>query len=128
MQTMTMTEDRLDAAFAALADPTRRAIVSRLARGDATVGELAAPFDISLPGVSKHLKVLERSGLISRRRDAQFRPCHLEVEVLDGALDWIGTNRRLWDERFDKLDALLAGLRRSPTSTGPSEGEEQAHG
>ena len=87
---MTMTEERLDAAFAALADPTRRAIVSRLARGDATVSELAAPFDMSLPGISKHLKVLERSGLISRRRDAQFRPCHLEVEALDGALDWIG--------------------------------------
>ncbi len=82
---MTMTEDRLDAAFAALADPTRRAIVSRLAEGDATVSELAAPFPMSLPGVSKHLKVLERSGLISRRRDAQFRPCHLEVDALDGA-------------------------------------------
>ena len=90
----TMTEDRLDAAFAALADPTRRAIVSRLARGDATVSELAAPFAMSLPGISKHLKVLERSGLISRRRDAQFRPCHLEVEALDGALDWIAAHRR----------------------------------
>ena len=86
-----MTAERLDAAFAALADPTRRAIVSRLARGDATVGELAAPFDMSLPGISKHLKVLERSGLISRRRDAQFRPCHLEVEALNGAL---GLDRR----------------------------------
>ena len=74
------------AAFAALADPTRRAIVSRLARGDATVTELAAPFAMSLPGISKHLKVLERSGLISRGRDAQFRPCHLEGTALDGAL------------------------------------------
>ena len=82
--------------------------------GDATVGELAAPFDMSLPGISKHLKVLERSGLISRGRAAQFRPCHLEVEALDGALDWIGTNRRLWHERFDKLDTLLADLQRAP--------------
>src|SRR5271165_801531 len=100
-----MTEERLDASFAALADPTRRAIVSRLARGDATVGELAAPFDMSLPGISKHLKVLERSGLISRGRDAQFRPCHLEGAALDGALDWVSAHRRLWGERFDKLDA-----------------------
>src|SRR5271169_2354697 len=114
---MTMTDDRLDAAFAALSDPTRRAIVSRLARGDATVGELAAPFAMSLPGISKHLKVLERSGLISRGRDAQFRPCHLEVEALDRALDWIGVHRRLWDERFDKLDALLADMKRAPTAT-----------
>jgi DNA-binding transcriptional ArsR family regulator len=104
---MPMTEERLDAAFTALSDPTRRAIVSRLARGDATVSELAAPFDMSLPGVSKHLKVLERSGLISRRRDAQFRPCHLEADTLDGALDWIETHRRLWEERFDKLDTHL---------------------
>ncbi len=116
---MTMTEDRLDAAFAALADPTRRAIVSRLAQGDATVGELAAPFDMSLPGVSKHHKVLERSGLISRRRDAQFRPCHLEVEVLDGALNWIGTNRRLWDERFEKLDAPGISGAGQPGATRP---------
>jgi DNA-binding transcriptional ArsR family regulator len=113
----TATIDRLDAAFAALADPTRRAIVARLARGDATVSELAAPFAMSLPAVSKHLKVLERSGLISRRRDAQFRPCHLEAAALDGALDWITTNRRIWNERFDKLDALLADLQ--PTGTRP---------
>ena len=103
--------ERLDAAFAALADPTRRAIVSRLARGDATVTELAAPFDMSLPAVSKHLKVLERSGLISRGRDAQFRPCHLEGDALDGALDWIEEHRRIWGERFDKLDALLDDLK-----------------
>jgi DNA-binding transcriptional ArsR family regulator len=117
---MTITEERLDAAFAALADPTRRAIVSRLARGDATVGELAAPFTMSLPAVSKHLKVLERSGLISRGRDAQFRPCHLEVEALDQTLDWITVHRRVWDERFDKLDAHLRDLRagqRHPRST-----------
>ncbi len=94
------------------ADPTRRAIVSRLAKGDATVNDLAAPFPMSLPGVSKHLKVLERSGLISRRRDAQFRPCHLEVEVLDGAFAWIAEHRRIWDERFDKLDAHLRDIQR----------------
>ncbi len=105
-----MTEQRLNAAFAALADPTRRAIVSSLSHGDATVNKLAEPFDMSLPGVSKHLKVLERSGLISRRRHAQFRPCHLEVEVLDAALDWINIQRRMWDERFDKLDAHLREL------------------
>jgi DNA-binding transcriptional ArsR family regulator len=125
---MTLTVERLDAAFAALADPARRANVSRLAHGDATVGELAAPFDMSLPGISKHLKVLERSGLISRRRDAQFRPCHLEVESLDGALDWIGAHRRLWDERFDKLDALLADLQRAPAPTAPRKGTGRTDG
>ena len=109
-----LADERLDAAFAALADPTRRAIVSRLAQGDATVSELAAPFAMSLPGISKHLKVLERSGLISRRRDAQFRPCHLEVGALDQTLDWITTHRRIWDERFDKLDAHLRDLRSGP--------------
>jgi DNA-binding transcriptional ArsR family regulator len=106
-----LTEERLDAAFAALADPTRRAIVSSLSHGDSTVNELAEPFDMSLPGVSKHLKVLERSGLISRRRRAQFRPCHLEVEVLDAALEWIDAQRRMWDERFDKLDSHLRDLK-----------------
>src|ERR1700722_9630486 len=106
----TLADDTLSAAFAALADPTRRAIVSRLARGDATVSELAAPFAMSLPGISKHLKVLERGGLISRRRDAQFRPCHLEVEALDQTLDWITVHRRIWDERFDKLDAHLSAV------------------
>ena len=118
--------DTLDAAFAALADPTRRAIVSRLAHGDATVTELADPFSISLPAISKHLKVLERSGLVSRRRDAQFRPCHLEAGALDGALDWITTNRRIWDQRFEKLDGLLAELQASdstaPKRSGRSRG------
>ena len=118
----TQSSDTLDAAFAALADPTRRAIVSRLARGDATVTELAAPFAMSLPGISKHLKVLERSGLISRRRDAQFRPCHLEAGGLDGALDWITTNRQLWDERFDKLDTLLGDLQTGALRTGGTHG------
>jgi DNA-binding transcriptional ArsR family regulator len=103
-------EERLDATFAALADPTRRAIVARLAAGDATVNELAEPFELSLPGISKHLKVLEHSGLITRRRQAQFRPCHLERRALDAAVDWIEANRRLWSERFDKLDDHLRTL------------------
>src|ERR1700710_1114898 len=101
---------RLDATFAALADPTRRAMVARLAVGDATVNELAEPFALSLPGISKHLKVLERSGLITRRRQAQFRPCHLETQALDAAVDWIEANRRLWSARFDKLDDHLRTL------------------
>src|SRR5579864_7925380 len=109
--TVQVSDERLDAAFAALADPTRRAILSRLARGDATVSELAAPFAMSLPGISKHLKVLERGGLISRGREAQFRPCHLEVDVLDQTLDWITIHRQVWNERFDKLDVHLRELR-----------------
>ena len=104
------TEQRLDATFAALADPTRRAIVARLAAGDATVNELAQPFHLSLPGISKHLKVLERSGLITRSRQAQFRPCHLERDALDTAIDWIEASRRTWSERFDKLDDHLRKL------------------
>src|SRR4051812_44092015 len=111
---------RLDATFAALADPTRRAIVARLATGDATVNELAAPFDLSLPGISKHLKVLERSGLISRGRRAQFRPCHLERHALDAAVDWIETNRRLWSERFDQLDEHLRTLQ-TPSNGDPHD-------
>jgi DNA-binding transcriptional ArsR family regulator len=112
--TRAVAAERLDATFAALSDPTRRAILARLAGGDATVNELAAPFDLSLPGISKHLKVLERSGLISRRRRAQFRPCHLERQALDDAADWIETHRRLWSERFDKLDDHLRTLQTPP--------------
>ena len=107
---MQLTAERLDSTFTALADPTRRAIVARLASGDATVNELAAPFDMSLPAVSKHLKVLERCGLISRTRVAQFRPCHLEPEALDAAVGWIETNRRSWMERFDNLAAHLSDV------------------
>src|ERR1700691_624882 len=99
-----LTDERLDATFTALADPTRRAIVARLTRGDATVSELAAPFDMTLPGISKHLKVLGRCGLISRSRSAQFRPCHLERAALDTAVEWIEEARRVRTERFDKLD------------------------
>jgi DNA-binding transcriptional ArsR family regulator len=112
---MTVAEDRLDDTFTALADPTRRAIVARLARGDATVNELAAPFRMTLPGISKHLKVLERGGLISRSRQAQFRPCHLEGAALDTAMSWIEENRRVWQERLDKLDQHLRDLQRAPS-------------
>ena len=114
---MTVVEDRLDATFTALADPTRRAIVARLATGDATVNDLAEPFDITLPGISKHLKVLERCGLITRSRRAQFRPCHLEREALDAAVDWIEESRRIWTERFDKLDAHLRDIQRRPQTS-----------
>jgi DNA-binding transcriptional ArsR family regulator len=112
---------RLDDTFIALADPTRRAIVARLARGDATVNELAAPFEMTLPGISKHLKVLERCGLISRTRSAQFRPCHLEREALDAVADWIGENQRTWSERFDKLGEHLRSLQEAPARTETSK-------
>lgn len=102
---------RLDATFAALADPTRRAILARLASGEASVMELAAPFDMSQPAISKHLKVLERAGLISRGRDAQRRPCRLEARALKDATEWLDAYRRFWEERFDKLDTLLEELK-----------------
>ena len=123
---MTMAHDRLDATFAALADPTRRAIVARLARGDATVNELAEPFAMTLPGISKHLKVLERCGLISRTRQAQFRPCHLEGAALDSAVSWIEENRRTWTERFDKLDEHLRDIQSKAAKRGESQHEGRA--
>ncbi len=104
--------DPLSAAFSALADPTRRAILARLADGEATVNELAEPFEISLPAVSRHLKVLETAGLISRGRDAQWRPCKLEPQALKGIDDWLEFYRRFWDERFDKMDAYIARLQK----------------
>jgi DNA-binding transcriptional ArsR family regulator len=122
---MAVAQDQLDATFMALADPTRRAIVARLARGDATVTEIAAPFDLTLPGISKHLKVLERCGLISRTRRAQFRPCHLEAGMLDSAVSWIEDNRRIWAERFDKLDAHLRDLQSAPDRTRPAPPNER---
>jgi DNA-binding transcriptional ArsR family regulator len=103
---MTATE-LLDLTFAALADPTRRAILARLADGEATVTELAAPFAMSQPAVSKHLKVLERAGLISRGRDAQRRPCRLEAQRLKAAVDWLEDYREYWEESYGRLDALL---------------------
>jgi DNA-binding transcriptional ArsR family regulator len=113
-----MDDGELDATFAALADSTRRAILARLAHGEATVNELAEPFAMSLPAVSKHLKVLERAGLISRGRDGQFRPCRLEAERLDLATDWIEENRRVWSDRFDKLAAHLRDLQSPPPIEG----------
>ncbi len=110
MGATTLAPEPLDAVFAALADPTRRAIVSRLAAGDATVTELAEPFDVTQPAISKHLKVLEHSGLITRSRRAQFRPCHLEVATLDSTVGWIAAQRRIWEDRLDQLDAHLASL------------------
>ena len=100
----------LDATFSALADPTRRAILSRLARGETTVQELAEPFAMSLPAVSRHLKVLERAGLIARSREAQWRPCRIEPQALKDVDDWLGDYRRFFDESFDRLDAYLKTL------------------
>src|SRR6185503_18962443 len=102
---------RLDLAFAALADPTRRAIVARLAKGEATVMELARPFDMSQPAVSMHLKVLERAGLISRRREAQTRPCKLESEGLKAIADWVFRYREFWEESYERLDELLVEMK-----------------
>lgn len=107
------TEDELSVTFAALADPTRRAILAHLAKGEATVNELAAPFNLSLPGVSKHLKVLQHAGLISQGRRAQWRPCRLEPARLKEAADWIGAYRHIWEERFDRLDAYLKELQQT---------------
>lgn len=102
--------DQLSLTFAALADPTRRAILARLAQGDATVTELAEPFAMTMPAVSKHLKVLERAGLISRGREAQWRPCRIEPMALEGVDDWLADYRQLWTERFDRLDDYLREL------------------
>jgi DNA-binding transcriptional ArsR family regulator len=105
-----METDSLSITFAALADPTRRAILARLATGEATVNELAEPFEITLQAVSKHLKVLERAGLISRGRDAQYRPCRFEGAQLDSAIGWIEQHRQVWTERFDRLEEHLRNI------------------
>jgi DNA-binding transcriptional ArsR family regulator len=110
--------DRLSATFAALADPTRRAILAHLAAGEASVTELAKPFDISLPAVSKHLKVLERAGLVARGREAQWRPCRLEAAPLREAAHWVARYRRFWEYRLVRLDDDLHGL----------QGKEKGHG
>jgi DNA-binding transcriptional ArsR family regulator len=107
-----MTSDALDATFAALADPTRRAILARLASGEATVMELAEPFEMSLPAISKHLKVLERAGLIARGREAQWRPCRLQPAPLKEVARWIEHYRRFWEQSFDRLDAFLRELQK----------------
>lgn len=107
------TADRLNSTFQALADPTRRAILARLAQGDASVNELAEPFDMSQPAISKHLKMLERAGLVSRGRDAQRRPCRLEPKPLAAAYLWIERYRALWEMNFERLDTLLEELQTS---------------
>lgn len=115
-----MPTDSLNLTFSALSDPTRRAILARLARGEASVGEIAAPFDISLPAITKHLDVLERGGLIERRRDSRFRRCRLKPAPLQEAAAWIERYRRTWEESLDKLEAYLADLQATkPTSRKP---------
>jgi DNA-binding transcriptional ArsR family regulator len=111
--------DRLSATLAALADPTRRAILARLASGEISVTKLAEPFDMSLPAVSKHLKVLERAGLIARGREAQWRPCRLKAAPLKDVSEWVERYRRFWEESFDRLDAYLHKLQTKEKKHGP---------
>lgn len=113
--------DKLSVTFGALADPTRRAILARLATGEASVTELAKPFELSLPGVSKHLKVLQRAGLITQGRNAQWRPCRLETARLKEVADWVGEYRRFWDESFERLDEYLEQLKKEKKSDGSEE-------
>ena len=113
-----MSLDRLSTTFATLADPTRRAILARLALGEASVGELAKPFAMSPPAISKHLKVLERAGLIARRREAQWRPCRLEAGPLKDAADWLEAYRRFWEQSFERLDDYLRELQRKEKTHG----------
>ena len=112
-----MSSDCLSTTFAALADPTRRAILARLARGQTSVTEIARPFKISLPAITKHLKVLERSGLIARSREAQWRPCRLKAEPMKEAVSWLEDYRRHWEESFDRLDDYLRELQREKNGT-----------
>jgi DNA-binding transcriptional ArsR family regulator len=114
----TLSSDRLDATFAALADPTRRAILSRLARGEASVNDLASPFKMSLPAVSKHLKVLQRAGLIARIRKAQWRPCRLRAEPLREAAEWVGDYRKFWEQSLDRLEQYLYDLQKKEKPRG----------
>jgi DNA-binding transcriptional ArsR family regulator len=121
----------LDATFAALADPTRRAILARLARGETTVQDLAEPFAMSLPAISKHLKVLEHAGLISRSREAQWRPCRIEPRALKDVDDWLDHYRRFYDESFDRLDSYLKTLqtkRSSKATRAKGSKRESKHG
>lgn len=123
-----MATKQLDRTFSALADPTRRAILERLARGEATVGELAEPFDISLPAISRHLKVLERAGLISRGREAQWRPCRLEPGPLEDVAYWIDEHRRFREESFDRLDDLLHELQQKGMDDDVTEMKSRSDG
>ena len=120
---MVSVADRLDRTFGALADPTRRAILARLAKGEASVTELAKPFEMSLPAVSKHLKVLERAGLVSRGRERQWRPARLRVTPLKEVAEWTDRYRRFWDERYDRLDEYLDELQGRGSSKRKEEGD-----
>jgi DNA-binding transcriptional ArsR family regulator len=120
------TTDTLDRTFAALADPTRRAILARLASGQASVTELAAPFAMSLPAVSKHLKVLERAGLVARGRRAQWRPAQLQAEPLHEVADWLADYRRFWEERLDRFDEYLRSIQGAEPEKGTAKGEGEA--
>jgi len=119
----TMSADPLSATFAALADPTRRAILARLTSGVASVTELAEPFDISMPAVSKHLKVLEHAGLIARSRDAQWRPCRLDAGPLKEVADWVERYRRFWEQSFERLDDYLRELKMKEKKHGRKQGK-----
>lgn len=116
----TLDDDRLSTTFAALANGTRRAILARLAEGEANVNDLAAPFDLSLPAISKHLKVLERAGLVSRGQRAQYRPCRLDAAPLEAVSTWTEQYRPVWEARFDRLDAYLDTIRSHPAE-GPDD-------
>ncbi len=124
---MTVTEEHLSRTFAALADPTRRAILARLTGGEATVLQLAEPFAMTQQAISKHLKVLEHAGLISRSRSAQHRPCRLEPQQLDTAADWIARHRQVWADRYDRLDDHLAALGHDPAGHDPAGHDPAGH-
>ena len=123
-----MSTDRLSTTFQALADPTRRAILARLALGETSVSELAEPFDISLPAVSRHLKVLEHAGLIARGREAQWRPCRLEPQALKTVDDWLEEYRRLWEQRLDRLEDYLRTLQTEPLERKAPKKQEKKRG
>jgi DNA-binding transcriptional ArsR family regulator len=128
-----VTPDHLSTTFAALADPTRRAILARLASGEASVTQLCEPFEMSMPAVSKHLKVLERAGLIARGRDAQWRPCQLNAGPLKEVVDWAEHYRRFWEQSFDRLDDYLQelkhrGLKSAESERGEPKKKEKTHG
>ncbi len=117
-------DDRLDETFTALANPTRRAILKRLANGEASVNELAAPFDMTLPAISRHIKVLESAGLITRGRRAQFRPCTIDAAPLAEVADWAAQYRHIWEDRFDRLDDYVQRLQNQPDPTTPIDKQE----
>lgn len=123
-----MPSDAISVTFAALSDPTRRAILERLAVGEASVTELAAPFKMSLPAITKHLKVLERAGLIKRSREAQWRPCKLEAKPLQEASDWIEQYRQFWEQSFDRLDAYLKELQSEESQSEETSKEDKKNG